>query len=170
MLSKILYRGGAFFCPDGFWLAKHADVLQVAIAPVDGHTEPGSIKVFVDGSTNAFVLMDKLVGVSIGKHAGKELFLVSHWNCAAYGGNAAFSSPQQQFQTYRDHLEIARDRIKSLLPEHIQALLPSVRGPERENLERAMNSVLKIHGLILHPRELTHDFVHPEDCVPSIVF
>lgn len=164
------YSAACIMCVDGLWMAKAMDLLHVGTQLVDMYTKPGSIRCLVQKTPAAVELISDLVRVSISLHGVRKVILMSHWNCGAYGGSRAFGSPEEQLDTYRRDLMVARETIETLWRHHANAQLVSATGMAQQNLVRASTFGLHFTGVVLRPKHPTHDFVHPEDCVPSIVF
>lgn len=75
----------------------------------------GTQKTFLDESTKAVAL--KQVELSQKLHGMSEVYLIAHFDCGAYGGNATLGGGEDELNRYRDDLLQAEQIIKDNFPE-----------------------------------------------------
>jgi carbonic anhydrase len=81
----------------------------------DLYSIAGTQKTFIDEETRAIAL--KQVELSIKLHGMTDVYLIAHWDCGAYGGNAALGGGEAETQKYEEDLERARVIINEKFPE-----------------------------------------------------
>jgi carbonic anhydrase len=75
----------------------------------------GAAKNIVDPESQAFAL--KQIEISKTLHGMKEVNLVNHLDCGAYGGRKAFESDEAEYAKLTGDLRGARDIIKAKWPD-----------------------------------------------------
>ncbi|HMB26327.1 MAG TPA: carbonic anhydrase, partial [Patescibacteria group bacterium] len=74
----------------------------------------GAQKAIVDPTTRNMVLQQ--IKLSAMLHSTKEVILLAHEDCGAYGGSNAFSSWEQEKKQYIDDMNKAESLIKEKVP------------------------------------------------------
>lgn len=84
----------------------------------DLKTDAGGVKYLVSADKPA-VKDWILENISIAKrlHHIKSVFLINHYDCGAYGGNAAFESQDAQLDYHREQLTAARTILSNEFPD-----------------------------------------------------
>ena len=75
----------------------------------------GAAKNLLDPETQALAL--KQVGLSRQLHGIKEVHLVNHTDCGAYGGRAAFAGDEAEHRKHADDLTAAAEAIRQEFPD-----------------------------------------------------
>ncbi len=75
----------------------------------------GSAKNIVNPETQAFAL--RQIEISKSLHEMKEVVLVNHLDCGAYGGRKAFENDAAEYNKLTGDLKEARDIVKAKWPE-----------------------------------------------------
>jgi carbonic anhydrase len=99
----------------------------------------GAVKGIADTSAPSdteFVL--KQIGLSHELHAIKHLILMNHLDCGAYGGSAAFASPEEERAKHLADLRRSRDILKQKYPElEIKLVIAKIDGEGGVTFEHA---------------------------------
>lgn len=75
----------------------------------------GAAKNLVDPETRAFAL--RQIEISKDLHNMKQVILMSHTDCGAYGGKKAFADEKAEYEKLTGDLREARDIVKAKWPE-----------------------------------------------------
>jgi carbonic anhydrase len=75
----------------------------------------GSAKNIVNPETREFAL--RQIEISKSLHGMKEVVLVAHTDCGAYGGSKSFETPETEYAKMTGDLKEARDIVKAKWPE-----------------------------------------------------
>lgn len=90
----------------------------------------GGAKNLVDEDTRAIVF--KQLDICTQKHDGETIYLVSHIDCGAYGGSAAFESIEKERERLIADLRGAKTIIEEKYPQlEIKLLLNTWEGVEK---------------------------------------
>jgi carbonic anhydrase len=57
------------------------------------------------------------IEISVRLHHIGEVVLINHYDCGAYGGNAAFDSDESQLQYHKEQLSEARELVGAKFPD-----------------------------------------------------
>lgn len=107
----------AVYCLDPRFRKPHERFIaeELGFGDFDQYVFPGGPKALVDEATkDAF--LDAIEKVSIGLHKVKELALIAHRDCGAYGGSAAFPGSAEEKATQVEDLKIARGVLLKRFP------------------------------------------------------
>jgi hypothetical protein len=89
----------------------------------------GGAKNVLDEDTQAVII--KQLEICTDKHCAERLYLVNHMDCGAYGGSAAFGSPEAEREKMIQDLKKAADIVKKRFPSlEIVTLLHTFEGVE----------------------------------------
>jgi len=83
----------------------------------DLYSIAGTQKTFIDEETRATAL--KQVELSQKLHGMTDVYLIAHWDCGAYGGNAALGGGEEEKQRYYDDTQKAKEIINEKFPDVI---------------------------------------------------
>lgn len=83
---------------------------------VDVVSIAGAVKDLVRSDQPQSAVLFRQVQISHNLHAIKEVYLVNHTDCGAYGGHEAFLDEQQEISTHTDDLRTARAIIGRAFP------------------------------------------------------
>jgi carbonic anhydrase len=53
-------------------------------------------------------------------HSCKEVVIINHRDCGAYGGSGKFSDPQEEMEFHKNELERARERLRNTIPADVE--------------------------------------------------
>lgn len=89
------------------------------IETFDTWAVPGAAKNFVDPDNKAFAeaLIAKIKQVSVGLHDIKQIIVLDHADCGAYGGRKAFESIESESHKHNEDLEATRAILKEHFPD-----------------------------------------------------
>lgn len=82
----------------------------------DQYVFPGGPKVLADEATRE-IFLGAIEKVSVGLHEVKELVLIAHRDCGAYGGSVAFPGPVEEKATQVEDLKLARGILNEKFPK-----------------------------------------------------
>ncbi len=107
----------AIYCLDPRFREQHERFIagELGFGEFDQYVFPGGPKVLVDEATRAFFL-GAIEKVSIGLHGAKEIILIAHRDCGAYGGSKKFGNPAEEKATQVEDLKIARGVLAERFP------------------------------------------------------
>jgi len=98
--------------------------IQVAIANLalrlglygkyDSIIHPGAQKAFVDEETRACKLRE--VAILVEAHATTEIHIVSHTDCAVYGGSKHFATLEEEKETYMRDMDATQQILNEIYP------------------------------------------------------
>lgn len=75
----------------------------------------GTQKSFLEQETKEVAL--KQVELSHDLHSMTDVYLISHWDCGAYGGSGAFKDDDDQRNTYLTDMQSAKEVILEKYPD-----------------------------------------------------
>ncbi len=101
-------------------------VQEYLVTTFDLFTIPGVGKKFVSGEAYATEVTEAIDKVSVRSHRIDKLIVISHWDCAGYGGSAAFPSPEKEEEIYRQDLLAAKEILCRRFPK-LKILIGYVR-------------------------------------------
>lgn len=107
----------AFFCVDPRFFFQTFAFLkeELGFEYFDPYTKPSGPRVLVNEETRNSFLND-IERVSIGLHKIKEIVLIAHRDCGAYGGSAAFPGSAEEKATQVEDLKLARGILLERFP------------------------------------------------------
>lgn len=79
-------------------------------------TVAGVAKQLTKLSTPEFKLIKKELEISENLHGIKEVLLVAHQDCGAYGGSKAFANLEEEFETYTKDMQKAVANLQKHFP------------------------------------------------------
>lgn len=114
----------AFFCLDPRFCKQTIQFIQEELdfreefnsENFDPYVIPSGPRVLVKDETRE-IFLNNIERVSIGLHKIKEVILIAHRDCGAYGGSKAFSTPEAERATQEEDLKIARGILKERFPQ-----------------------------------------------------
>ena len=59
----------------------------------------------------------KQLNISVTKHRIQKVIIVHHLDCAAYGGDAAFASAEEQIAKFKEEMNLAKEIILAKFPD-----------------------------------------------------
>lgn len=107
----------AFFCLDPRFFDQTVAFLkeELGFDKFDAYAMPSGPRVLVKNETRE-VMLGNIERVSIGLHHIKEVILVAHRDCGAYGGSVAFAGSVEEKATQVEDLKIARGILSEKFP------------------------------------------------------
>lgn len=63
------------------------------------------------------------IGISVRLHNTKEVILVNHTDCGAYGGSQNFNSPQEEKDFHTNEMRVAKEAILAKYPDLLVKIL-----------------------------------------------
>ena len=108
----------AVFCLDPRFRTQHERFIaeELGFDNFDQYVFPGGPKVLANEETRD-IFLGAIEKVSIGLHHVKELVLIAHRDCGAYGGSAEFPNPATEKATQVEDLKIARGVLVERFPD-----------------------------------------------------
>jgi len=106
----------AVSCIDGRFIKKTIDWLTEQTGGVfDFRTEVGATKAIIDceSDRNSFC---NVIETSLRLHSVKQLFLIDHIDCGAYGGSKEFENEEAERKFHIDQLDKAAEIIAAKFP------------------------------------------------------
>lgn len=90
---------------------------ELGVASYDLLTVPGAAKhLTASGSPERRIGLLEDIGISIRLHVPSSIIIVNHADCGAYGGRAAFATPEAEATTHRSALTEATMSLRASYP------------------------------------------------------
>jgi len=107
-----------FYCLDPRFRQQTAEFLkgELGLENFDQYVAPSGPRVLAQEATRG-IFLDMVKRVSVGLHHIKEIILIAHRDCGAYGGSKAFSNREAERATQEEDLKIAREILRKEFPE-----------------------------------------------------
>jgi len=111
-------EAAVFYCLDPRFRKQHTEFIEkeLGIDKFDAYVIPGGPRVLVQDSTRE-IFLSSIESVSVGLHHAREVILIAHRDCGAYGGSKAFSSPEAERATQEEDLKIAHGVLLEKFPQ-----------------------------------------------------
>ncbi len=105
------------YCLDPRFRTQHEQFIsrELGFDEFDQYVHPGGPKVLANEATKE-IFLGAIEKVSIVLHHAKELVLIAHRDCGAYGGSAVFKSPAEEKAVQVEDLKIARGVLLERFP------------------------------------------------------
>lgn len=104
----------AISCIDGRFITRTIDWISEKTGGLfDFTTGVGASKAFLDG-TNSYPL--SIIETSLKLHNIKEVWLIDHIDCGAYGGSKMHASPEAEKEFHLGKMKEAEEIIKNKFP------------------------------------------------------
>lgn len=107
----------ALSCIDGRFIKRTIDWVAAKTDNVfDFRTEVGASKAIIESESdrNSFF---NVIDTSLKLHTIKEIWLIDHVDCGAYGGSSKFDSLEEEKEFHKERLALASKIITDRFPE-----------------------------------------------------
>lgn len=172
--NHVLYNGGMIGCIDGEYARDALDVVSCLAGGrrIDPYNRPGATKRHCRSCAVTQEVIDDIARITIANHGAKNLYLVHHTDCLAYGGHRAFSSRTKERAAHVLDLRTAKRLFFEEVMAYAELLLEDgdLTSWERGHLEAALRGGFKVTPILLPSvTERANRSFTPAECHALIV-